>query len=975
MFKKSYQLSIFFLLLFTLGTSALANGSNDGVWQETNDTNFRERTSERLVIPGSYKSFRLNQTALRSVLANAPMEFSDEARNNELILSFPMPDGTFERFRITESPIVEPGLLAKFPELRTYSGQGVDDPTATVRFDFMPSGFHSQILSTKGTILVDPYFKAGDTEKYISYAKSTATPTDDFICHFKEDKNFQSFLRTREIEPFGGNTNDVVTGATLRTYRLAVAATFEYAAAVGSNTVAGTLAAQVVVMNRVNGVYERDLTLRMVIVANNNLIVFAQNNTAACGGVNCTSANDGYTNNDGFAMLNENQSKLDSVIGTGNYDIGHVFSTGGGGVAQLQSPCNAGNKAQGVTGLPTPLGDPFAIDYVAHEMGHQWGSNHTFNATAGSCSGNRVGAFSFEPGSGVTIMGYAGICGTQDLAPNSIDTFHLRSLDVIVAFSQVNNGNTCDVETATGNTPPTVTLTTVGPFNVPKQTPFSLTATATDVNGDSLTYDWQQVNSGAAAATTIPNNDADNVARPLFRNYLPTTTGTRFFPSLQYIRNNANVPPSTTGGFLTGELMSAMTRTMRFDVVVRDNRAGGGGVNSATVNVIVDANSGPFDVTAPNTAVSWTGNSTQTVTWNVANTTNAPVSAANVKISFSSDGGLTFPTTILASTPNDGTQTITVPNIGTTQGRIKVEGVNNVFFDMSNVNFTVVPGVLTVKSRSDFDGDGRTDLSVYRPSEGNWYLNRSTDGFQVLNFGLAADTLVPGDYDGDGKTDTAIFRPDANPAISDFLVLNSNGFTVSGAAWGVPGDVAMTGNYDGDAKADFAVFRPSNSTWYILNSSNGSNTIEPFGVAGDTPLAMDNDGDGKTNLAVFRSSNNTWYIAKPTGTPATSFDAYPFGTAGDLIVPADYDNDNKDDIAVYRAGTWYILRSSNGATDVRAFGIGGDVPVPGDYDGDGADDIAVYRGGTWYVNRSTSGLLIQGFGLATDKAIPKQYIP
>ena len=369
----------------------------------------------------------------------------------------------------------------KFPELRTYSGQGIDDPSATVRFDFINGAFHSQILSTKGTILVDPYFKRGDTENYISYRKDTVDRTDDFICHFKENKQLQSLLEIKETLPFGENAPNVISGATLRSYRLALAATGEYTAAVGGGTVAGGLAAQVVVMNRVNGVYEKDVTLRMVVIANNNLIVYTNGGT------------DPYTNNDGFTMLGQNQSNLDTVIGTANYDIGHVFSTGGGGVASLQSPCNAGTKAQGVTGLPSPLGDPFAIDFVAHEMGHQWGANHTFNGISGSCNGNRVNAFSFEPGSGITIMAYAGICGSQNLAGNSIDTFHLRSLDVIVAFSQVNNGNTCDVETATGNTPPTITLTTPGPYNIPKQTPFSLTATATDINGDSLTYDWQQV--------------------------------------------------------------------------------------------------------------------------------------------------------------------------------------------------------------------------------------------------------------------------------------------------------------------------------------------------------------------------------------------------------------------------------------------------------------------------------------------------
>jgi hypothetical protein len=281
----------------------------------------------------------------------------------------------------------------------------------------------------------------------------------------------------------------------------------------------------------------------------------------------------------------------------------------------------------------------------------------------------------------------------------------------------------------------------------------------------------------------------------------------------------------------------------------------------------------------------------------------------------------------------------------------------------------------SVRSRADFDGDGKTDLSVFRPTEGNWYLNRSTAGFSVINWGISTDTLVPGDYDADGKTDTAVFRPNADPAASDFYILNSNGFTVTGVSWGTTGDTAIVADYDGDGKADPTVFRPSSNTWYTLKSTGGF-TADPFGQSGDVPMAMDTNGDGKAQIAVFRSSNNTWYIARPTGVPATNFDAIPFGNVGDRLVPADYDGDSKDDVAVYRPsnGTWYVLNSSGG-TSATPFGISTDIPVPGDYDGDGKDDVAVYRNGTWYALRSTAGLLVQPFGVASDAPIPAKYIP
>ena len=218
-------------------------------------------------------------------------------------------------------------------------------------------------------------------------------------------------------------------------------------------------------MNRVNGVYERDVAIHMNIIANNNLITYASDNMS-CGG-SCTTANDPYTNNNGSTMLGQNQAKIDMVIGSANYDIGHVFSTGGGGVASLDAVCSSADKAQGVTGQPSPVGDPFAIDYVAHEMGHQWGANHTFNGTVSNCGGgNRSASAAYEPGSGITIMAYAGICGNQDLANHSIDTFHVKSLEAIVAYSQSGGGNTCAAITATGNTPPTVTGP--GNFTIPK---------------------------------------------------------------------------------------------------------------------------------------------------------------------------------------------------------------------------------------------------------------------------------------------------------------------------------------------------------------------------------------------------------------------------------------------------------------------------------------------------------------------------
>jgi len=948
--QKKLSLYIVLILAINLLVAGAVSAQNaqSGVWQQIDDSALQQTTAERQIVPRFYSTFRLDKTSLKQILNRAPKESSDAARRGEeVILTIPTPNGGFSRFRIETATTMEPELAAKYPEIQSYRGQGIDNPTASVRFDISPNGFRAMIFSNLGTTYVEPYAK-GDTLNYISFNKSDVPRPNDWICMTGGD-----ILPQTEQISFLPDVPEVTSGATLRTYRLAMAATGEYTnvfrQAGDTDTQAKTraLAAINTSVNRVNQLYERDVAVRMVLVANTDLLIYTDGTT------------DPYTNNNGSTMLGQNQTNVDTVIGTANYDVGHVFSTGGGGVANLNGPCG-GNKARGVTGLPNPVGDDFDIDFVAHEMGHQFGANHTFNT---SCGGNRSGGSAYEPGSGVTIMGYAGVCGAQDLAPHSIDTFHVKSIEVIVAFTNTGNGNNCAVQSATGNTPPTITSpANNASWNVPKQTPFALTATGTDPNNDTISYDWQEYDLGASTSA-IPNTDSDGTARPIFRPYLPTS-GTLTFPSMQYILNNANVPPSTSFGFLTGELMPAIARTMNFQVIARDNRLSGGGVNTVTVQVIVDAASGPMAVTAPNTNVSWNGNSSQTVTWSVANTTAAPVSAADVKISLSTDGGQTFPTTILASTANDGSETITVPNVNTTQARIKVEAVGNIFFDVSDANFTIVPGVVANDAIYDFDGDGKTDLSVFRPSDTVWYLLRSQAGFTATQFGIATDKTVAADFDGDNKADIAVWRP----ATGTWFRLNSSNGTFVGAQFGANGDIPQPADFDGDGKDDLSVFRPSNGTWYRINSGNGQFVANQFGANGDRPVAGDYDGDSKADLVVFRPADTTWYrINSSNGV----FSGVSFGLASDIVVPADYDGDNRQDICVFRPtdGNWYRLNSNSGALIVTQFGANGDVPVPGDYDGDGKDDQAVYRGGIWYLNRSTSGFAGVQFGVNTDQPI------
>lgn len=565
-----------------------------------------------------------------------------------------MPDGGFARFNVVESPIMQPALAARFPEIKTFAGQGVDDPSMSVRFDWTPQGFHAIVFTSAGTIYIDPY-AAGDTAQYMSYYRRDFTKP-----------NSKAFI---ERPPAGTSTGartattaalPRASGTQLRTYRLALAADGEYTQFQGG-TIAATLAAMVTSINRVDGVYEREVAVRLVLIANTTALIYTDPNT------------DPYTDDDSGALLDENQTNLDLVIGSANYDIGHVFTTGGGGLAGLGVVCNNASKALGETGSSSPVGDPYDIDYVAHEIGHQFNANHTFNDnTNGSCAGNRNSATAYEPGSGSTIMAYAGICNGDNLQPNSDPYFSTISFDEIVAYTTAGDGNTCPVITTSGNNPPTVNA---GPaYTIPKQTPFTLTGSGSDADNDPLTFSWEELDLGNAGLA----NNAFNP--PFFRFFPPVSGPTRTFPKWSDVLNN-----TTT----IGEVLPNVSTTMHFRLTARDNKIGGGGVNYATTQVTVNTAAGPFVVTAPNTATVWAGGSTQSVTWNVADTDLTPVNCATVDILLSTNGGETFSDTLASAVPNNGAANVVVTNVGTAAARVKVMCSTSIFFDVSNVNFTI----------------------------------------------------------------------------------------------------------------------------------------------------------------------------------------------------------------------------------------------------------------------------------------------
>lgn len=646
---------LFFCLLYTGALWAQINSA----WTDINESTIILK-GERLIAPRLYRTLALDINRLKEQLEQAPMEFTPRAKTNPAIILLPMPNGSFQRFAVVLSPIMEPALAQKFPDIKTWSGQGIDDRTATLRLDITQFGFHAQVLSANGTVFIDPYSR-NDVQHYISYYKRNFSPPagETWQCLVPDDAHKQHPIHPGQ----GGSIDPRDSDGQLRTYRAAVAATGEYTAFHGG-TVAGGLAAVTTSMNRVNGVYERDFSVRMNLVANNNLIIYTNSGT------------DPFSNNNPGALIDESQTTIDNVIGSANYDVGHTVSTGGGGLASLGVPCVNGSKASGVTGTSSPIGDPFDIDYLAHELGHQFGGSHTFNGNGGSCSGNRSASSAYEPGSGSTIMAYAGICGSSnDLQPNSDDYFHIRSVDQINTYTVSSSGNNCPVKTATGNQAPAANAG--ADFTIPKSTPFLLTGSGSDPNGDAITYCWEQYNLGAAGAPASPSGDA-----PIFRSFDPTTSPSRVFPKWSDIVNNTST---------IGEVLPSYGRTLTFRLTVRDNRSGGGRTAFDAMNVVVADGAGPFTVTAPNTAVTWTAGSSTTVTWNVANTTASPVNCANVDILLSTDGGYTYPYTLATATPNDGTQTVVVPILPatTSTARVQVRGSGNIFFDISNVNFSI----------------------------------------------------------------------------------------------------------------------------------------------------------------------------------------------------------------------------------------------------------------------------------------------
>lgn len=735
-------------LLLPIFVSAQAGGTTT-FWTPQPPSAELRQAGERHIQPQVYQVFALDIDALRSYLAQAPMEGSPAAADRPLLLEMPLPGGETIRFGVWESPVMEAGLSARYPGIRTYAGRALEMPAMSLRFDLTPQGFHAMLLTQQhGTVFIDPLYH-GQDRLYQVYAKKDFVPPahKEFSCAFHNGPAAAPAFGT-----FAGRKH--FGDCQLRTYRLALACSGEYAQFHGG-TVPLVLGAMVTTMNRVNGVYERDFAVRMNIVDNNDTLVFLNADT------------DPFTNDDVFAMLDENQTIIDSLIGTDHYDIGHVFGTGGGGVAGYGVVCNPDLKAIGVTGGGAPVGDPFDIDYVAHEIGHQFAGSHTFR---GCGNGNETDPTALEPGSGSTIMAYAGICG-DNVQFNSDDYFHGYNLEEMSNFIAFGGGNTCGERTTLNNAPPEV-INVEQRHVIPIGTPFFLTAEASDPNGDPLTYCWEQFDSELSTQPPLPGNTGG----PNFRTLSPSPSPTRYFPALAALAN---------GGPFTWEMLPAVTRQLHFRVSVRDNAPGGSCTSHGDAAIQVSSTAGPFVVTAPNVpGIRWTAGGQEMVYWDVANTQLAPVSCAAVDIRLSTDGGLSYPIVLAAGVPNSGFYAVDVPGLSTETARVMVVCAGGIFFDISNHNFAIeTPSLGFVL---------RTEPNLI-----------STCGLDVLDIALAVDTTggfggtVALEVSGLPQGAEATFAPDTVQAGTQAIL------TLSGLAAANPGlyTVVITGNANGGNQA------------------------------------------------------------------------------------------------------------------------------------------------------------------------------
>jgi len=670
--------------LFILALLSGYAAPGQGIWKRV-DADYAARNTSTAHTP-KYTLFIADEAALTAALSAIP---TDPA--SQTLIELPMPDGTASAFKLWRCDLIPATLAAKYPELRTYSAVALNDPRITAKLDVTTYGFHAMIYNGEQTSFVDPADNDHTGYYAVHYKRDEQRqPGDEQACLAKTDASGREEQSMRLAQK---TTAAVSNGTELRTYRLALACDHQYAdSATGivNPTIAQTLSKMVTSLNRVNGVLEREVAVTLVLVANEDTLIWTGDSTI--NGKDPFSAINDYAS----TCNNENQIICDARIGNSNYDVGHVFTTGAGGQSEVGCVCQFGAKAKSSTGRPHPVGDGFDIDFVVHEIGHELGANHSFNnGFNGSCAmDNRYQPTAYEPGSGSTIMAYAGICSPDDIQPHSDDYFHAVSLMEIQSYI-TGIGDGCAVKTPTGNKPPSIPVFTKW-YNIPYLTPFELMAPAvTDSTANSgISYCWEEWDIGVDDGAANHGNDLKGTTDigPIFRSYAPVSTQLRVFPNISMVL--AGVLSNAGKDDSEGEKVPEVERYLRFKLTVRDLYQGHGAfiVAGDSINIEAVYTGAGFTVTSQNTTpIIYNGGSTQNITWNNVGSDKPPVNSPNVDIYMSADDGHTWPYHI-GQYLNNGSAVVTLPNPDTTvtTARIKVKGADNVFFNVNTKPFTVV---------------------------------------------------------------------------------------------------------------------------------------------------------------------------------------------------------------------------------------------------------------------------------------------
>ena len=864
-----------FILFTCLSAFATASAFSqaDKFWSPNNDNRSDIATDKAVArnsYPGEFKLFNLNGPSFREELLSIA---GSRRIKPSTVISIPNADGDIEQFEVVEASNFEPDLQAQFPEIRAYSGKGITDKYATLKLSLSPEGVQTMVFRTeKDNEFIEPYSK--DHSIYSVYKAHREKGKLPWTCT-TDDKQMVSDINSKVSATalaVGGSTGQ------LKTLRLAQSCNGEYAnyfGATSSAQVGLVLGAYNATLTRCNGVYEKDLALHLNLIANTTSVIYYSPST------------DPYTTLSSWNL--QLQKTLTSVIGSANYDIGHMFGASGGGgnagcigcVCVDPATSNSLAKGAGITSPAdaVPQGDNFDIDYVVHEVGHQLGANHTFSKSLEGTGQNK------EVGSGITIMGYAGITA-QDVAPHSIDIFHETS----IAQIQANLANkSCPVSTdiTSNNAAPVVAA--VNNYIIPISTPFALTGLATDANDDALTYCWEQ-NDNSTTSGTGSVASPTKATGPNWLSFSPTISGTRLFPTLSTILAGLNVTGPLPGGDagVNIEALSSVSRTLNFRLTVRDNHAYSstapvavGQTAFTDVVITVTNTAGPFQVTAPNTNIVWNAGSSATVTWSVNGTNAGSVNCSAVNILLSTDGGNTFPTVLAASTANDGSEVITVPSTPGTTNRIKVEAVGNIFFDISNTNFTIGSAAPLCGDPSGLTSSAVTQTSAtigwntvsgaisydvdYKDASSSTWINAATGtaSTSVNLTGLSTNTSY-----------NWRVRATCPSATGNYV---QSQFTTAGIPSVCPGsyDVSTNGNTSGAAQIPLnidvygLISTRGDNDYYQFTTTDGTITLSLTTLPADYQLDL-LDGSG----TVLQSSTNNGTNSETINRPVTAGNYY-----------------------------------------------------------------------------------------------------